>query len=193
MKKLTIALSLTYLLGENPPFSFNGYVDFAHISRLSDYSIIDIPYRMASLDFIHQNENLSINGNFTLEYQIRRDSYFLGSKDPQDFRLDMRELYTTYSGPNFEIRIGKQIHSWGNVDENSPVDNASAFDYYYIFFLGRERKMATLSGALDYYVGNLKLNAVFSPTNIDTHPAFSAVWQSLGSSPMNRVLSSRNR
>jgi len=163
MKKLIFVIIIGTVMGENPPFSFNGWVDFAHISRLSDYSIIDIPYRMASLDFIHQSENLSINGNFTLEYQIRRDSYFLGSKDPQDFRLDMRELYTTYSGPNFEIRIGKQIHSWGNVDENSPVDNASAFDYYYIFFLGRERKMATLSGALDYYVGNLKLNAVFSP------------------------------
>ncbi|MBT5225064.1 MAG: hypothetical protein HOM19_06495 [Candidatus Marinimicrobia bacterium] len=163
MNKVAIVLSLTFLLGEESPFSFNGYVDFAHISRLSDYSIIDIPYRMGSIDFFHQNKNISLNGNFTLEYQLRRDSYFLESKDPQDFRLDMRELYSTFSGPNFELRIGKQIHSWGNVDENSPLDNASAFDYYYIFFLGRERKMATLTGALDYYVGNLKLNAVFSP------------------------------
>ena len=163
MNKVAIVLSLTFILGEESPFSYNGYVDFANISRLSDYSIIDIPYRMGSIDFFHQNENISLNGNFTLEYQLRRDSYFLESKDPQDFRLDMRELYSTFSGPNFELRVGKQIHSWGNVDENSPLDNASAFDYYYIFFLGRERKMATLSGALDYYVGNLKLNAVFSP------------------------------
>ena len=163
MNKVAIVLSLTILLGEELPFSFNGYVDFSHISRMSDYSIIDIPYRMGSIDFFHQNENISLNGNFTLEYQLRKDSYFLESKDPQDFRLDMRELYSTFSGPNFELRVGKQIHSWGNVDENSPLDNASAFDYYYIFFLGRERKMATLSGALDYYVGSLKLNAVFSP------------------------------
>ena len=163
MNKVAIVLSLTFILGEESPFSYNGYVDFANISRLSDYSIIDIPYRMGSIDFFHQNENISLNGNFTLEYQLRRDSYFLESKDPQDFRLDMRELYSTFSGPNFELRVGKQIHSWGNVDENSPLDNASAFDYYYIFFLGRERKMATLSGALDYYVGNLKLNVVLSP------------------------------
>ena len=165
MNKVAILLSLTFLLGEESPFSFNGYVDFAHISRLSDYSIIDIPYRMGSIDFFHQNKNISLNGNFTLEYQLRRDSYFLESKDPQDFRLDMRELYSTYSGSNFELRVGKQIHSWGNVDENSPLDNASAFDYYYIFLLGRERKMATLSGALDYYIGNLKFNAVFSPVH----------------------------
>ena len=150
-------------MGSEPSVDFNGYVDFAHISRLSDYSIIDIPFRMGSIEFIHQSDYISLNGNFTLEYQTRSDSYFLGSKDPQDFRLDMRELYTTYSGDNFEFRMGKQIHSWGSVDENSPMDNASAFDYYYIFLLGRDRKMATLSGALDFYLGDLKVNAVFSP------------------------------
>ena len=55
------------------------------------------------------------------------------------------------------------IHSWGSVDENSPIDNASSLDYYYMFFGGTERKMGTLSGSLDYYKGNLKLNMVFSP------------------------------
>jgi len=163
MKKIFMIIAITFLIGGEPSYSVNGFVDFAHISRLSDYSIIDIPFRMGSIDFIHQSDNITLNGNFTLEYQLRRDSYFLESKDPQDFRLDMRELYATYSGSNYEFRVGKQIHSWGSVDENSPLDNASAFDYYYIFFLGTERKMATMSGALDYYIGNLKLNAVFSP------------------------------
>ena len=57
---------------------------------------------MGSLEFEHGSGNLSLNGNFVLEYQVRSDSYFLGSKDPQEFRLAMRELYTTYSGNNFE-------------------------------------------------------------------------------------------
>lgn len=167
MKQNILVLAiLSVLLGnDNSSFHFHGYVGFASISRLSDYSLIDIPYRMGSLDFSHSSDNISLNGNFTLEYQIRNDTYFLGSKDPQDFRLDMRELYGTISGDQFEFRFGKQIHSWGSVDENSPVDNASAFDYYYIFFLGRERKMATYSGAFDYYVGNLKLKSVFSPVH----------------------------
>ena len=163
MKKSVSLLLISLSLGDEPAILFSGYVDFAHISRLSDYSLIDIPYRMGSLEFGHGSGNLSLNGNFVLEYQVRGDSYFLGSKDPQEFRLDMRELYTTYSGNNFEFRVGKQIHSWGSVDENSPLDNASAFDYYYIFFLGTERKMATMSAALDYYYGNLKTSVVFSP------------------------------
>ena len=164
MKKVAIALSLTLLFGEDSSLHFNGYVDFAYISRLSDNSLINIPYRMASLDFIHQNENLSINGNFTLEFQLQDDANFLESKELQEmFWWNMRELYATYSGSNYEFRVGKQIHSWGNVDENSPLDIASAFDYYYIFFLGRDRKKATFSGAFDYYMDNLKFNAVFSP------------------------------
>jgi len=163
MKKSVFLLLISLSLGDESAILFSGYVDFAHISRLSDYSLIDIPYRMGSLEFEHGSGNLSLNGNFVLEYQVRGDSYFLGSKDPQEFRLDMRELYTTYSGNNFEFRIGKQIHSWGSVDENSPLDNASAFDYYYIFFLGTERKMATMSAALDYYYGNLKTSVVLSP------------------------------
>jgi len=163
MKKPIVILLVSLTLGNEPTILFNGYVDFAHIARLSDYSLIDIPYRMGSLEFEHGSGNLSLNGNFVLEYQVRGDSYFLGSKDPQEFRLDMREFYTTYSKNNFEFRIGKQIHSWGSVDENSPLDNASAFDYYYIFFLGTERKMATMSAALDYYSGNFKTSVVFSP------------------------------
>jgi hypothetical protein len=161
MNKVAIVLSLTFLLSEESPFSFNGYVDFAHISRLSDYSIIDIPYRMGSIDFFHQNENISLNGNITLEFQLKDD---INTKNLDEmFWFDMRELYATYSGSNYEIRVGKQIHSWGNVDENSPLDNASAIDYYYIFFLGRDRKKATISGTFDYYMDNIKFNVVFSP------------------------------
>ncbi len=75
----------------------------------------------------------------------------------------MREIYTTVNNDFFEIRIGKQIHSWGSVDDNSPLDNASAIDYYYIFFPGKERKIATFSGSIDLYFRNLKLQAIISP------------------------------
>ena len=151
------------LNGANSLFSFSGYTNFSYISRLSDNSLINIPYRIGSLNFEKQSEGLSFNGNFTLEYHVRDDSYFLKTSDPQDFELDMRELYITYSKNSYEIRIGKQIQSWGNVDENSPLDNISAHDYYYMFFGGTERKLATLSTAFDYYLGNLTIKTTFSP------------------------------
>ena len=154
---------ISKLLSDNSNIMFSGYVDYTYISRLSDRSLIDIPYRMASLNMEKRNDNMSLNGNFTIEYHLRDDAYFLGSSDPQDFIFDMRELYITYYHDQMELRFGKQIHSWGNVDENSPIDNPSSLDYYYLFFGGIERKMATLSIAMDYYYGNLKINTVFSP------------------------------
>ena len=154
---------LANAIPENLSTLISGYVDYTYISRLSDKSLIDIPYRMAALKVEKRSNDMLLNGNFSIEYHVRDDAYFLGSSDPQDFIFDMRELYITKFYDQFEFRIGKQIHSWGSVDENSPVDNPSSLDYYYLFFGGIERKMATLSLAIDYYIGDLKLNTVFSP------------------------------
>ena len=154
---------LANAIPESSSTLISGYVDYTYISRLSDRSLIDIPYRMATLKVEKRSNNMLLNGNFSIEYHVRDDAYFLGSSDPQDFIFDMRELYITKFYDQLEFRIGKQIHSWGSVDENSPVDNPSSLDYYYLFFGGIERKMATLSLAIDYYIGDLKLNTVFSP------------------------------
>ena len=154
---------LANAIPENLNTLISGYVDYTYISRLSDKSLIDIPYRMAALKMERRSNNMLLNGNFSIEYHVRDDAYFLGSSDPQDFIFDMRELYLTKFYDQFEFRIGKQIHTWGSVDENSPVDNPSSLDYYYLFFGGIERKMATLSLAIDYYISDLKVNTIFSP------------------------------
>ena len=161
---ILITIVITQLIkGESSPFVFTGYSNFSYISRLTDQSLINIPYRMGSLNFEKQVNAISFNGNFTLEYNLKDDSYFLETSNPQDFTLDMREFYITYSKNNYELKVGKQIHSWGNVDENSPLDNASAFDYYYMFFGGIERKLATLSVGFDYFFGDFQISTVFSP------------------------------
>ena len=160
---LSFFIFLANAIPENLNTLISGYVDYTYISRLSDKSLIDIPYRMAALKVERRSNNMLLNGNFSIEYHVRDDAYFLGSSDPQDFIFDMRELYLTKFYDQFEFRIGKQIHTWGSVDENSPVDNPSSLDYYYLFFGGIERKMATLSLAIDYYIGDLKVNTVFSP------------------------------
>ena len=160
---LSFFILLANAIPENLNTLISGYVDYTYISRLSDKSLIDIPYRMAALKVKRRSNDMLLNGNFSIEYHVRDDAYFLGSSDPQDFIFDMRELYLTKFYDQFEFRIGKQVHTWGSVDENSPVDNPSSLDYYYLFFGGIERKMATLSLAIDYYIGDLKVNTVFSP------------------------------
>ena len=170
MKKIILIFSFSLLISSESDLEISGYINYAYLSKLPnnsflefDNSIINIPYRLTSINISHQKHNISLFANVALEYQLRDDNYFLESKNPQDFLFDLRELYTTYIHNIYEFRIGKQIHSWGNVDNNSPLDNASAIDYYYIFSPGKERKIATFSAALDLYLGNLKLQTIISP------------------------------
>ena len=164
MKPKTLFYSLSFsILFAQPSTHFSGYVSFNHLSRLSDNTVIDIPYRMFNFNIDHQIDNMSIHSTVALEYHLRNDSFFLTDTNPQDFFIDLREFYASYYGSFYELRLGKQIHTWGSADENSPLDNAGVYDYYYIFMLGTERKMATMSGAVDLFFDNLKLNIVFSP------------------------------
>ena len=148
--------------------TYKGYVDFYYISRLSDQSIINLPYRIFSLNVDHQNGDLMLRSTIALEHKLRKDTYFLSNNSPTDFDLDMRELYLQMFTSWGEIRLGKIIHTWGNADENSPVDIASPFDYYYTFDSGIDKKLAIFSSAIDVYIENMKLGLIFSPLH-NTH------------------------
>ena len=148
--------------------TYKGYVDFYYISRLSDQSIINLPYRIFSLNVDHQNGDLMLRSTIALEHKLRKDTYFLSNNSPTDFELDMRELYLQMFTSWGEIRLGKIIHTWGNADENSPVDIASPFDYYYTFDSGIDKKLAIFSSAIDIYMENMKLGLIFSPLH-NTH------------------------
>ena len=148
--------------------TYKGYVDFYYISRLSDQSIINLPYRIFSLNVDHQNGDLMLRSTIALEHKLRKDTYFLSNNSPTDFELDMRELYMQMFTSWGEIRLGKIIHTWGNADENSPVDIASPFDYYYTFDSGIDKKLAIFSSAIDVYMENMKLGLIFSPLH-NTH------------------------
>ena len=148
--------------------TYKGYVDFYYISRLSDQSIINLPYRIFSLNVDHQNGDLMLRSTIALEHKLRNDTYFLSNNSPTDFELDMRELYLQMFTSWGEIRLGKIIHTWGNADENSPVDIASPFDYYYTFDSGIDKKLAIFSSAIDVYMENMKLGLIFSPLH-NTH------------------------
>ena len=148
--------------------TYKGYLDLYYISRLSDQSIINLPYRIFSLNIDHQNGDLMLRSTVALEHKLRKDTFFLSNDSPTDFELDMRELYLQVFTSWGEFRVGKIIHTWGNADENSPVDIISPFDYYYTFGSGIEKKLATFSSAVDVYMESLKFGLVFSPLH-NTH------------------------
>ena len=91
--------------------TYNGYLDFYYISRLSDQSIINLPYRIFNLNIDHQDGDLMLRSTIALEHKLRKDTYFLSDDSPTDFELDMRELYLQIFTSWGEFRIGKIIHT----------------------------------------------------------------------------------
>ena len=135
MKNLTLysLILLSLIFSENKSQSFfTGNANFYSISKLDDGSIINMPYRMLNTSWINRHNDFELIGTLALEYQPRNNYSYL-MDNPQDFLLDLRELYLTWFTNFGEIRIGKQIQSWGFVEENSPIDNSSAYDYNFLF------------------------------------------------------------
>ena len=143
--------------------SFSGDLNFYYLSALNDNHFVNLPYRMIDLEVQHQHKNMEIFGNLAMEYSPQNHTHFLSNSNPQDFLWDLRELYMAWYTDFGEVRLGKQIHTWGSVDENSPIDVVNAFDYYYLFFQGADRKLGSYSAAVDLYVNDWKLGAVLSP------------------------------
>tara|TARA_B100001094_G_scaffold126863_1_gene122918 strand:- start:2562 stop:4130 length:1569 start_codon:yes stop_codon:yes gene_type:complete len=142
-----------------------GDASFYYMNRLSDNSLVNIPFRMLNLNILHQNNNFDVKGNIALEYRNRKDTDFMESSDPIDINTVLRELYLTYYLNKGEISVGKKIYTWGNVDENSPIDILNAYDNYYLLLGPTERKLGSYSISFDYYIneGTTKFSAVYAP------------------------------
>ena len=166
--KTLLFFSFIIVCEGQPINNYNGNINMYYISKLSDQSIINLPYRIFSLNIDHQNDDIMLKSSIAAEHQIKKDTDFLSNSSPTDFNLDLRELYIQLFTSWGEIKIGKMIHSWGNADENSPIDILSPFDYYYTFETGVDKKLGIFSTAFDVYMYKTKLGAVFSPIH-NTH------------------------
>ena len=146
----------------------SGLVDFNYISRLSDGSLINLPYRLFRINVDHESSAILFRSNIAVEHKLRESTHFLSNESPSDFSLDMREFYLQMFTSWGEFKIGKMIHTWGNVDENSPIDVVSPYDYYYTFESGTDKKLGVFSSSIDLYLNNYKFGCTLSPLH-NTH------------------------
>ena len=167
MKKIALLIfalaTFSYAEDSTPKSIFFGNANFYYISKLDDGSLVKLPYRILNTTWAHEHEDFQLLTKIALEYQPNLNNHTFKRDDPQDFLLDLREFYLTWFTSFGEIRIGKQIQAWGFVDENSPLDNACAYDYNFLFEIGTERKIATNALSMDMYYKNLKFGFTTTP------------------------------
>ncbi len=140
-------------------YSHSGYASATTVNRLSDGSIIKMPYRVLSYEPVISYNNFNIVANTALEFRLKDISKIMDS----DLKVDLRELYIEWMTPLGDFSLGKQIITWGSASENNPTDNISPYNFYYLFSLGKERKEGILSLNSTLYWNNLKLNTVLIP------------------------------
>ena len=151
-KKITSTLFLAVGLVQ-AQISVSGEINPYVMTRTSNSSQINLPFRLLSLDIGYSFEKFDIKTNSAIEYRIK-------TKNNQ---YDLRELYFAFYPEWGELRLGKQIHSWGAVDAINPTNNLNPYDYYYMFKVGAGTKVGVLSLTSTYYSDGFQFEIIVNP------------------------------
>ena len=147
---LILSSSLSFM---NAQFNYSGEINPLVMTRTSDQSQINLPFRLLSLDVGYTMGAIDIKTVSSVEHRY----------DKSESVYDLREVYLAYYPDWGEVKIGKQIHAWGAADGNNPTDNLNPYDYYHFFQPGTGRKIGTMSMATKLYFGNYQIEGVFIP------------------------------
>ena len=151
-KKITSTLFLAVGLVQ-AQISVSGEINPYVMTRTSNSSQINLPFRLLSLDIGYSFEKFDIKTNSAIEHRIK-------TKKNQ---YDLRELYFAIYPEWGEVRLGKQIHSWGAVDAINPTNNLNPYDYYYMFKVGAGTKVGVLSLTSTYYSDGFQFEIIVNP------------------------------
>ena len=162
IKYINVIFFISIIIGYQ--FDGTGYSNIYAINKISNQSLIKLPFRLLSYDLsisdITENDNFSIKANWGIEHKINNFNsknslpsmiYDLISIQNVEYSSEFRELYFIFENSVSEMRFGKQLHTWGAADANSPLDFLNPTDYYYLFTDSDETKIGKLSFLFDLY------------------------------------------
>ena len=97
IKKLIFSVIFCNLVFTNSSLDY--YLHIYSANRLSDGSMIDIPFRLADIDFIHDKDSFSIQSSLSLEHNPEYSNLYVQNSSSYDFfsfDIDLRELYVKW-------------------------------------------------------------------------------------------------
>jgi len=134
-------------------YDYSGNILFGTINRTSDASLIKVPFRFINYRTSIEYDSFTLKSNLALEVSLSDET----------MSIDNRELYLSWYPSFGEVRVGKQINSWGVGSTNSPLDILSPVNYYYFFSRGIEKNIGVYTFLFDLYSNNIKLSTVIIP------------------------------
>ena len=151
-KKITSILFLAAGLVQ-AQISVSGEINPYVMTRTTNSSQINLPFRFLSLDMGYSFEQFDLKTNSAIEHRIKTNKS----------QYDLRELYIAFYPEWGEVKLGKQIHSWGAADAINPTNNLNPYDYYYMFKVGAGTKVGVLSLSSTYYSDSFQIEIIVNP------------------------------
>ena len=151
-KKITSILFLAAGLVQ-AQISVSGEINPYVMTRTTNSSQINLPFRFLSLDMGYSFEQFDLKTNSAIEHRIKTNKS----------QYDLRELYFAFYPEWGEVKLGKQIHSWGAADAINPTNNLNPYDYYYMFKVGAGTKVGVLSLSSTYYSDSFQIEIIVNP------------------------------
>ena len=134
---------------------YSGYINTEAKIRNHTGEVLDLPYRLSQFNFYYTFAMIDIISKGDVEFR----------NETMEGLFSLREFYIGFYPSFGEIRLGKQINSWGLADGNNPTDNLNPYDLNYMFLTGTDRKVGSLSLTFDTYVNDHKLGVVLIPNH----------------------------
>ena len=150
MGKILLLSIFTILFGQ---IQYSGYISTEAKIRNNTGEVLDLPYRLSQFNFSYTFAMIDIISKGDVEFR----------NETKERLFSLREFYIGFYPSFGEIRLGKQINSWGLADGNNPTDNLNPYDLNYMFLTGTDRKVGSLSLTFDTYVNDHKLGVVLIP------------------------------
>ena len=133
--------------------SVSGEINPYVMTRTTNSSQINLPFRLLSLDMGYSFEQFDLKTNSAIEHRIKTNKS----------QYDLRELYFAFYPEWGEVKLGKQIHSWGAADAINPTNNLNPYDYYYMFKVGAGTKVGVFSLSSTYYSDSFQIEIIVNP------------------------------
>ena len=90
----------------------------------------------------------------------------LEDKNIRRLSFNLEEYYAEFNFSSFDLKVGKQIFSWGKADGFNPTDNLNPRNYIDLFV--EEEKIGVPAVNLLYYWRDFTCDIVFIPTYTPT-------------------------
>jgi len=163
MRKLSFYLAVLLVFGFSLPSTAKDALEFKgflapelKLNLSSPFGYSESKNDLFRMEII---SHLSESAGLVLTPNVR----MLTSSNSISYEYDLREAYVDLYSKLCDVRIGKQIISWGASKENNAVDVLNPSDYRDPSKKKIDRKIGVLALKSDFYIKDCILEAVFVP------------------------------